>query len=190
MRCATQSNHHGYSQPALALTHPHPCEYSHRAQTSEVPLLPTLYPPDPTACPSLRSNLHAVNTVALLIEFGTDRMLIPVQQLLLYLAWGVAYILFEWAIHPFTSGRASAHPTGWADKAGWAYPFLRLDALAPLWYGGVLASSALLYVGALGASALKSHWLARRVDPSAEARTACDQDSSRWWRLARVAEGV
>ena len=89
--------------------------------------------------------MHAVNTVALLIEFGTDRMLIPVQQLLLYLAWGVAYILFEWAIHPFTSGRASAHPTGWADKAGWAYPFLRLDALAPLWYGGVLASSALLY---------------------------------------------
>ena len=140
--------------------------------------------------------MHAVNTVALLIEFGTDRVLIPVQQLLLYLAWGVAYVLFEWAIHPLTSGRTGAHPTGWADKAGWAYPFLRLDALAPLWYGGVLASSALLYMGALGASALKSRWLARRVDPSAvaEARILCDEDTSRselrWWRLARVAEGV
>ena len=142
--------------------------------------------------------MHAVNTVALLTEFGTDRMLIPVQQLLLYMAWGSAYVLFEWAIHPLTSGRTGAHPTGWADKAGWAYPFLRLDALAPLWYGGVLASSALLYMGALGASALKSRWLARRVDPpAAEGRgshTVCDEDTPsselRWWRLARVAEGV
>ena len=122
--------------------------------------------------------MHAVNMASLLVEFGIDRMLIPVQQLLLYLAWGVVYVLFEWAIHPLTSGRARTHPTGWADKAGWAYPFLRLDALAPLWYGGVLASSALLYGGALGISAFKSSWIARQVncdDPVAEVRTLHDQ---------------
>ena len=45
-------------------------------------------------------NMHAVNTLVLLAEFYVDRMEIPPQQLLLYLSWGLAYTVFQWAIYP------------------------------------------------------------------------------------------
>ena len=96
-------------------------------------------------------NMHAVNTLVLLAEFGLDRMLVPVQHMLLYLLWGVTYTLFEWAIFP--------------SIREWAYPFLRLDTVAaPLWYGGVLAVFLLLFWAVLRLSALKSYVLKSRVE--------------------------
>lgn len=86
-------------------------------------------------------NMHAVNTLTILVEFGLNRLLVPPQQLLFYLLWATLYVFFQWAVHPLTQQ--------------WAYPFLALDPAALAWYPGVLAVFMLLYWGALGASKLK-----------------------------------
>jgi hypothetical protein len=111
-------------------------------------------------------NMHAVNTLVLLAEFYVDRMEIPPQQLLLYLSWGLAYTVFQWAIYP--------------KYHEWAYPFLRLTDVAPAWYGGVLVVFLLLYWAAVRLSALKRHMIASRVeleDTRSEVRSLRDQVS-------------
>tara|TARA_B110001452_G_C15124614_1_gene391944 strand:- start:3 stop:929 length:927 start_codon:yes stop_codon:yes gene_type:complete len=86
-------------------------------------------------------NMHAVNTLTILAEFGLNRLFVPPQQLLFYLLWATLYVFFQWAVHPLTHE--------------WAYPFLALDPVALAWYPGVLAVFMLLYWAALGLSKLK-----------------------------------
>ena len=60
------------------------------------------------------------------------------------------------------------------------YPFLRLTAVAPAWYGGVLVVFLLLYWAAVRLSALKRHIIASRVeleDTRSEVRSLRDQMS-------------
>ena len=50
-------------------------------------------------------NMHAVNTLMLLAEFGLNRLLVPPALLLAYALWATLYVFFQWAVYPITQAR-------------------------------------------------------------------------------------
>lgn len=88
-------------------------------------------------------NMHAANTLCLLAEFASDRMLLKPGTLVLVLSWTLAYAIFVWVQHTATHF--------------WPYFFLRLDTYAALgWYAALVVLVALAFGVARGLSALKA----------------------------------
>jgi hypothetical protein len=91
-------------------------------------------------------NQHALNTLFLLIELATNRLLIRKDAIPLLLLWCVSYCGFVWLFHYVL------HP-----GSAWPYFFMAVDTWEALgWYPALLAMHIALYGLVLALSHLKA----------------------------------
>lgn len=91
--------------------------------------------------------MHAVNCVCLLLEFYFGRLLLHSWLYVVVVAWMGGYIGFAWIYH--------------ANTQWYAYFFLELTAVAPIWYTGCVLLSAGVFFTFVGFSHCKKPRLQR-----------------------------